>query len=84
MSLRDGMWGLGSPACLIGAAGATVAAAARLAQELSGMDVRFMPLMADDLPGWLVADVSVIVAAIVGGTVGQLACVLVTWLKHEG
>jgi hypothetical protein len=83
MSLRDGNWGFGSPACLVGAAGAAVAAIARLAQELSGMEVRFMPLLVDDLPGWLVADVSVLVAAIVGGAIGQLACVLAIWIRYE-
>ncbi len=83
MSFRNSNWGLGSPACLIGAAGAALAATARLAQETSGMDVQFMPLLVDGLPGWLVADVSVVVAAIVGGTVGQLGCAIVTWLKQE-
>ena len=83
MSTRLSNWGAGSPACLTGAAGAALAATARLAQELSGMDVRFMPLFVDGLPGWLVSDVSVLVAAIVGGTVGQLGCAAVTWLKQE-
>lgn len=82
MTFRNGNWGLSSPACLIGAAGAAFAATARLAQEVSGMEVQFMPLLAD-MPGWLVADVSVVVAAIVGGAVGQLGCALISWLRHE-
>jgi hypothetical protein len=82
MSFRNGNWGLSSPACLIGAAGAAFAAAARLAQEASGTEVQFMPLLVD-VPGWVVSDVSVVVAAIVGGAVGQLGCALVSWLRHE-
>jgi hypothetical protein len=82
MSRPHDNWGLGSPACLVGAAGAALAATARLAQELAGMDVKFMPLF-DGFPGWFVADVTVIVAAIVGGTAAQLGYALVAWLKQE-
>jgi len=82
MSMPRGNWGLDSPACLIGALGAAIAAGARLAQEAAGMDLQFMPLFAP-LPGWLDADITVMVAAIVGGIVGQIGCALAMWLKQE-
>ncbi|HEX6980261.1 MAG TPA: hypothetical protein VF342_13265 [Alphaproteobacteria bacterium] len=75
-------WGLGSPVCLIGAAGAALAAGARLLQERSGMEVKFMPLF-DAVPDWVVSDITVLVAAVIGGAVAQIGCALVTWLKQE-
>lgn len=75
-------WGWRSRTCLIGAAGAVLAASARLMQEAHGADVHFMPL-AGEAPGWLAADVTVIVSAIIGGAVAQIGSALVTWLKQE-
>lgn len=75
-------WGLGSPACLIGAIGAAIAAAARLIQEASSTNVQFMPVL-DSMPAWVASDVTVVVAAIVGGAVGQIGCALFAWLKEN-
>lgn len=75
-------WGLDSPACLIGAIGATVASAARLIQEAAGANVQFMPVL-DSMPGWVASDVTVVVAAIIGGAVGQIGCALFVWLKEN-
>jgi len=75
-------WGLHSLPCLVGAGGALIAAFGRLVQDSAGADAPFMPLF-DFVPGWLIADVTVIVAAIVGGVVGQIGCALAIWLKQE-
>jgi hypothetical protein len=75
-------WGWRSPPCLAGIVGAVLAAFGRLMQEGAGTDVQFMPLF-DSLPGWFVADVTVIVSAVVGGVLGQIGCALAIWLKQE-
>lgn len=75
-------WGWRSLPWLAGMVCALLAALGRLIQEGAGADVQFMPLF-DSVPGWVVADVSVVVAAIVGGVVGQIGCALAIWLKQE-
>jgi hypothetical protein len=81
-TMQHDNWGWRSRTCLIGAAGAVLAASARLIQEAYGAEVHFMPL-ASEVPGWLAADVTVIVSAIIGGAVAQIGSVLFTWLKQE-
>lgn len=75
-------WGWHSPICRVGAAGAALAAGAHRLQEAMGLDVKFMPLL-DGVPGWITADVTVIVAGIIGGAVCQIGYGLVIWLRHE-
>lgn len=76
---RMGRYGPGRAAGWAGAAGAALAAAARLLHERSGGEPGYMPL--GDLPAWLAADVSVLVAAIAGGAVGQILCALVRMVR---
>lgn len=75
-------WGWRSLPCIVGIVCALLAAIGRLVQESTGGDIQFMPLF-DSLPGWVIADISVVVSAVVGGVVGQIGCALAIWLKQE-